>query len=387
MASSDSESYKLAASDSETSDEDTGPVFAHVPSRVAAGHCSRDGTGIYIPSGVGPVRSGQSRTLLKTYDATEYEVYRRLADDYRDDPVQRFTPQLLDVTNICDQSGVNQKCIRMSNLLFGFLEPKVMDIKLGVRTFLESECNKLDLRVDLYQKMKELYPSQVTEAEHVAGAVTKHRFMSVRDATSTIGTLGFRVDGVAGYRREGNLENDKLTDFRTREDALGAFLLFVSVAANGDLETPFPAATPHVIATQLYKQLRSIQAAMQESTFVHRHEFIGSSLLLIADHRAHTGVNWIDFAKTCPVANDRQITHLRPWSQGNHEDGILLGINELVEIWGEMVQTVGEHDTPKSLARRSSVKLQETNLEVLRNPNSSPHALLVASPRVKLEVV
>ena len=60
-----------------------------------------------------------------------------------------------------------------------------MDIKMGMRTFLESEINNSKLRADLYQKMVKIDPKEPTEAENAAGAITKLRYMQFREREST----------------------------------------------------------------------------------------------------------------------------------------------------------------------------------------------------------
>ena len=43
--------------------------------------------------------------------------------------------------------------IEMEDLLYGFEDPCVMDIKIGTRTFLESEVKNAAPRADLYKKV------------------------------------------------------------------------------------------------------------------------------------------------------------------------------------------------------------------------------------------
>ena len=44
----------------------------------------------------------------------------------------------------------------MQDLLHGFTDPNVMDIKMGTRTFLESEVTNLTARHDLYEKVSQV---------------------------------------------------------------------------------------------------------------------------------------------------------------------------------------------------------------------------------------
>lgn len=44
----------------------------------------------------------------------------------------------------------------------------------------------------------------------------------------------------------------------------------------------------------------------------------------------------IDFAKTLILPQDIKINHTSEWVVGNHEDGYLIGINNLLDIFTEM---------------------------------------------------
>lgn len=218
--------------------------------------------------------------------------------------------------------------------MHGFVEPKVMDVKLGLRTFAESEIGNPKLRADLYEKLVKKYPSHVTEADRSAGAITKHRWLTIRDKNSTSHDVGYRIDGVAGY------VCDRLVEIRDQDSAREAFLTFVATAA-GSLKADLE------IAEGLLDELRRLRRAMEESHFVARHEAIGSSLLLVADAAGRTRVAWIDFAKTVPLADGVNITHRAPWEQGNHEDGVLLGVDNMILAFTRVVQTLrSRHTSP-----------------------------------------
>lgn len=47
----------------------------------------------------------------------------------------------------------------MQDLLHGFTDPNVIDIKMGTRTFLESEVTNTTARSDLYQKVTMYNPT------------------------------------------------------------------------------------------------------------------------------------------------------------------------------------------------------------------------------------
>lgn len=78
---------------------------------------------------------------------------------------------------------------------------------------------------------------------------------------------------------------------------------------------------------------------MERSEFVANHEFIGTSILLVADEKGKTGAYWIDFAKTEALQEGTSISHRKEWEPGNHEDGILLGLDNLIAAWTEVLHT------------------------------------------------
>lgn len=48
------------------------------------------------------------------------------------------------------------------------------------------------------------------------------------------------------------------------------------------------------------------------------------------------GLWLIDFAKTYKVPNGQKLTHRSPWKEGNHEEGFLLGIDNLISTIKEV---------------------------------------------------
>lgn len=70
---------------------------------------------------------------------------------------------------------------------------------------------------------------------------------------------------------------------------------------------------------------------MIEITRSHLLQVVGSSILIIYDD-VKVGAWLIDFAKTRPVPANTLLTHRLPWSPGNHEDGFLYGLDQLVNV-------------------------------------------------------
>lgn len=66
-------------------------------------------------------------------------------------------------------------------------------------------------------------------------------------------------------------------------------------------------------------------------------QVIGSSLLFVHDQN-NANVWLIDFAKTLILPPELAIDHSSEWVVGNHEDGYMIGVNNLIEIFGEMLE-------------------------------------------------
>ena len=62
-------------------------------------------------------------------------------------------------------------------------------------------------------------------------------------------------------------------------------------------------------------------------------QLIGSSLLFVFDSSGLTGIHMIDFGKTIELPQGVAVDHRSPWVEGNHEDGYLWGLNNLIELW------------------------------------------------------
>ncbi|KAL0828944.1 hypothetical protein ABMA28_003838 [Loxostege sticticalis] len=209
--------------------------------------------------------------------------------------------------------------LQLQDLLSDFDCPCVMDCKIGVRTYLEEELakakEKTKLRKDMYEKMIQIDPKAPSEEEHRSKGVTKPRYMIWRETISSTATLGFRIDGVK--KADGTSSKDFKTT-KTREQIVEAFKDFTS---------SFPNSVPRYL-----ERLKSIRATVQESHFFRTHELIGSSLLFVHDKR-RASVWMIDFAKTVPVPEAVNIDHNSAWKVGNHEDGYLIGLNNLISIF------------------------------------------------------
>ncbi|XP_055606445.1 inositol-trisphosphate 3-kinase A-like isoform X2 [Uranotaenia lowii] len=254
-------------------------------------------------------------TVLKKLCPKEEKCFKVLMKDV----LRPYVPEYKGQVNSDDGESTY---IQLQDLLSDFYQPCVMDCKIGVRTYLEEELSKAKekpkLRKDMYEKMIQIDQNAPTEEEHRAKGVTKPRYMVWRETISSTSTLGFRIEGIK--KSDGTSSKDFKTT-KSREQICDAFREF----AEG-----FPHALPKYI-----QRLKAIRATLSFSDFFKQHEVIGSSLLFV--HDRHNASVWlIDFAKTVALPESVAISHDRKWKVGNHEDGYLIGINNLIQIFEEV---------------------------------------------------
>ncbi|KAM3721550.1 Inositol-trisphosphate 3-kinase [Dirofilaria immitis] len=216
-------------------------------------------------------------------------------------------------------SDYNEDFIEIEDLTSLFDDPAIMDIKMGTRTFSESEVNSTIVRNDLYEKMVSLDPYEPTEEEHFAKAITKARYMQFRENKSSSATLGYRIEGA---KMPDGILQKSFKKIKTHEDISKTLLTFF-----GQYNST---AGFHILC-----RLKELREAVQKSLFFRTHEVIGSSLLLMYD-ATYANVWMIDFAKSIPVEID-SINHRREWVFANHEDGYFVGLDNLIQIMEELV--------------------------------------------------
>ncbi|KAH8387982.1 hypothetical protein KR093_010787, partial [Drosophila rubida] len=253
-------------------------------------------------------------TVLKKLCPKEEECFQVLMQDVLRPYVPVYKGQ------VTSEDG--ELYLQLQDLLSDYVQPCVMDCKVGVRTYLEEELSKAKekpkLRKDMYDKMIQIDALAPNAEEHAAKAVTKPRYMVWRETISSTATLGFRIEGIK--KSDGTSSKDFKTT-KSREQIKLAFSEFLS-------------GHPHILPRYI-QRLRAIRATLAVSEFFQTHEVIGSSLLFVHD-QTHASVWLIDFAKTVALPEQLHIDHYSAWKVGNHEDGYLIGINNLIDIFVEL---------------------------------------------------
>ncbi|XP_017852234.1 inositol-trisphosphate 3-kinase A isoform X1 [Drosophila busckii] len=253
-------------------------------------------------------------TVLKKLCPKEEECFQVLMQDVLRPYVPVYKGQ------VTSEDG--ELYLQLQDLLSDYVQPCVMDCKVGVRTYLEEELSKAKekpkLRKDMYDKMIQIDAQAPNAEEHAAKAVTKPRYMVWRETISSTATLGFRIEGIK--KSDGTSSKDFKTT-KSREQIKLAFSEFLS-------------GHPHILPRYI-QRLRAIRGTLDVSEFFQTHEVIGSSLLFVHDH-THASVWLIDFAKTVALPPEHNIDHYSAWKVGNHEDGYLIGINNLIDIFVEL---------------------------------------------------
>ncbi|XP_025423262.1 inositol-trisphosphate 3-kinase homolog isoform X2 [Sipha flava] len=275
----------------------------------------------FAPAGLGTI-------WKKCSGGTERDVYEALSNE----------PSLQDIVpkyyREVEYNG--QTFIELQDLLYGFRDPNVMDIKMGTRTFLESEVKNTSARHDLYLKMVAVDSEAPNAEEHKLQAVTKLRYMQFREEQSSTCSHGFRIEAM---KFRGSPPVTDLKTVKSDEEVNNTLALFL-----GDR---------HDIKQRLVARLNEIRSKLDRSHYFKTHEIVGSSILIIYDD-TKVGAWLIDFAKTRPVPENMVLTHRQPWVPGNHEEGFLFGLDHLIESTENLHTPISKD----SVAPSSSIKVE-----------------------------
>ncbi|XP_026478063.1 inositol-trisphosphate 3-kinase homolog isoform X2 [Ctenocephalides felis] len=275
------------------------------------------------PASIAPSAPGAvCKRLSRAEGDHEARAYRELAAD----PLaSRLAPAYLG--EFSSASNSEDRYIELEDLLHGFRDPHVMDIKIGRRTFLESEVGNSEARKDLFRKMVEVDPEAPTAEEKAAGAVTKMRYMTFREQLSSSQSKGFRIEAL---KVRGSAPLSDLKRVRSHSDVARTVSLFLGGGGR---------AKRSDVASKLLKRLREMRDLAERSEFFATHEVVGSSVFVAFDD-TKVGAWLIDFAKARRLPEGVRVDHRSPWTPGNHEEGFLHGMDQLIEVIEEVHQSM-----------------------------------------------
>ncbi|RTG84285.1 1D-myo-inositol-triphosphate 3-kinase [Schistosoma bovis] len=162
----------------------------------------------------------------------------------------------------------------MQDLLYNFKSPSIMDCKIGQRTFSESEV--------------------------------------IGDSSENI------------RKTFGESTRKDFQHTHTWNEIINHFKLFIQHRK--------------IIAQNYLIRLLKLRTILEVSDFFAKHEFIGSSLLFVHDQSGYANIWLIDFAKIASPSNNQiRVNHRSVWKPGNYEDGYLIGIDNLVKLFEEII--------------------------------------------------
>lgn len=112
--------------------------------------------------------------------------------------------------------------LMLHNLLFGHVDPNILDLKMGQRTYLTFDTKLDEPRTDLLAKMVKIDPSAPTADEAKVG-ITKRRYMRFREMQSTTVSHGFRVEACHLSEVEGAAFSKYTKEHQTEQQTLDLF--------------------------------------------------------------------------------------------------------------------------------------------------------------------
>ncbi|XP_029714573.1 inositol-trisphosphate 3-kinase homolog isoform X1 [Aedes albopictus] len=274
------------------------------------------------PKSIAPAAHGSVRKRISDPDDAEVAAYRKLSVDSH---ASKVVPKFLGVHQL---NG--EHFIELQDLLNGFHDPNVMDIKIGFRTFSENEVSNTTLREDLYSKMVAIDPSAPTAEEHQQKAITKLRYMLFRENMSSSSEKGFRIEAL---KMRGSSPVTDMKKVKTGQEIQATISNFV----NGRKS----------VVKDMTKRLKQMRTLIEKSEFFQRHQVVGSSIFIVYDDHK-VGVWLIDFAKSLPLPEGVRVDHRRRWTVGNCEEGLLFGVDELIRTLEEVHRSLQQSPYPAS---------------------------------------
>lgn len=263
-------------------------------------------------------------TLYKLTDATEGRLYKLLHRS-------ACSPYLPKLINVSSSTG-KRVILELQDMTYGMSQPCLMDVKMGLRNFTEDDVHSTTPRKDLLDKLLRVDPDAASEEEMSAGGILKLRYLQFREQSTSTKTLGFRIDAVQlsdVFDVTDVPSPDQLRLVSTRDEVRQIILRYLQ--------------RRRAALISFVHQLQDLRLKLENDDIFLTHSFIRSSLLLVYDgENALTNVRMIDLARVSATQKDtngipRRLDHRTSWVQGNHEDGYLTGLDNLIEIFEELL--------------------------------------------------
>jgi len=270
----------------------------------------------------------------------------------------------------------------------------VLDCKLGVRSFVEKEAKSKKERPDLYARAvkkfdQTFFAKNFTAEEIAAESITKFRWMQINDAFTTTREQGFRIDGCSGGSQHTNLQK-QVQRASTSIDGIVEFLCkdYIDLVLHSLHDSGGAALnTAKSIASKFITQLKEMRNDLEfNSEFFRTHEIVGSSLLLVADKNGNCGLHLIDLAKTNEIPKELleggDYDHRGEWSPGNHADGFLKGMDNMIACFEKVMIQFEKSERPGAATPIHDV-LSLSNDQSRSDSITSHHSELDGKPQLR----
>lgn len=189
--------------------------------------------------------------------------------------------------------------------------------------------------------MNAIDPSSLTKEEHRIKAITKLRYMQFRETLSSSQKKGFRIDAL---KLRGLSPVREFKTVRTSDDIEKLIAVFTSMR---------PSAVKEIL-----KRLKQMRTTMEDSHYFKTHEIVGSSIFIVYDEKK-TGVWLIDFAKSTALPEGQTINHRSRWEPGNREEGLLYGMDQLIESFEHVYDLIKAKKQKLSKSNKIKVQMHE----------------------------
>lgn len=216
--------------------------------------------------------------------------------------------------------------LMLHNLLVGHVDPNILDLKMGQRTYLTFDTKLDKPRTDLLAKMVKIDPSAPTADEQKVG-ITKRRYMRFRESRSTTVSHGFRVEACHLSDHLSDVEGPAFSKYTKEGQTEQQTLDLLRQACRLRRE----------IQLKVVANLKLLYIRLSQSDYFAEHEIVGSSILVVIGKLGTVTTTMLDFGKTVRskhrLSHDISITEIE--DRNCQEDGYLVGLKNLTQMFAD----------------------------------------------------